>query len=102
MSRQFKVFPQNLSYLFNTGWVSGELINEFKLKLGAYLHKQKIPKFLLGQIVYAYFNETVPRTLHQNHFKDYYSTYFVFDAFSHSDLKRILKKMKKDGYLKLR
>ena len=78
------------------------MIDEFKIKLGWLLHKKNIPVSLLGQVLYSYLNETVPRILSQNHAGDYFSTYFVFEIFNPSHLNKILKDCQKQGYLKLK
>lgn len=97
-----KVFPQDVSRAFAAGWVSGEMIDEFKIKLGWLLYKKNIPAALLGQVLYSYLNKTVPRILSQNHARDYFSTYFVFEIFNNSYLNKILKDFQKQGYLKLK
>lgn len=97
-----KVFPQGVSRAFAAGWVSGEIIDEFKIKLGWLLHKKNIPASLLGQVLYSYLNRTVPRILSQNHARDYFSTYFVFEVFNNSYLNKILKDLQKQGSLKLK
>ena len=100
--QQFHLFPQEVSTLFYPGWVSGEMINEFKIKVGWHLYKKKIPSILLGQVLFSYFNKTVPRFFSQNHVNDYFSTYFLFKIFNNSHLRGILKKLQREGYLKLK
>jgi hypothetical protein len=100
--QQFHLFPQEVSTLFYPGWVSGEMINEFKIKVGWHLHKKKLPSILLGQVLYTYLNKTVPRFFSQNHVNDYFSTYFLFKIFNNAHLRGILKKLQREGYLKLK
>ncbi len=100
--RRFNLFPQDAAVFFDSGRLSGEMVDEFKIKLDWHLHKKKIPPVLLGQVLYSYLTRTVPRILSQNHVNDYFSTYFVFKVFNNSHLKGILKKLQKEGYLKLK
>jgi len=100
--QQFHLFPQEVSTLFYPGWISGEMINEFKIKVGWHLHKKKMPSILLGQVLFSYFDKTVPRFFSQNHVNDYFSTYFLFKIFNNSHLRGILKKLQREGYLKLK
>jgi hypothetical protein len=100
--QQIRIFPQDVSNVFHTGWASGEMVDEFKIKLGWLLHKKKIPTLLLGQVLYSYLNTTVPRILSQNHYRDYFSIYFVFEIFNNAHLNQILKNLQKEGYLKLK
>ncbi len=100
--QQFHLFPQEVSTLFYPGWVSGEMINEFKIKVGWHLYKKKIPSILLGQVLYSYFNKTVPRFFSQNHVNDYFSTYFLFKIFNNSYLRGILNNLQREGYLTLK
>lgn len=100
--RQFDLFPQDAAIIFDSGRLSGEMIDEFKVKLDWHLHKKKTPPVLLGQVLYSYLTRTVPRILSQNHVNDYFSTYFVFKVFNNSHLKGILKRLQKQGYLKLK
>lgn len=100
--REFNMFPQDVSNFFDSGRLSGEMIDEFKVKLDWHFHKKKIPPALMGQVIYSYLNSTAPRILSQNHVNDYFSTYFLFKVFNNSHLKGILKKLQKEGYLKLK
>jgi len=100
--QQFSLFPQEVSSLFGHGWVSGEMINEFKFKLCWHLYKKEVPSFLLGHILYLYFNDVAPRFLSQNHPNDYTSTYSIFEIFNDSHLRYILKNLQKEGHLKLK
>jgi hypothetical protein len=100
--QQLGIFPQELSNFFNSGWISGEMIDEFKIKLGWHLYKRKMPPLLLGQVLFTFMNKTAPRFYSQNHSHDYYSTYFLFRIFNNSHLKKIVKDLQKSGYLILK
>jgi hypothetical protein len=98
----FNMFPQDISNFFDSGRLSGEIFDEYKIKLDWHLHKKKIHPILAGQILYSYLNGTAPRILSQNHVNDYFSTYFLFKVFNNSHLRGIVKKLQKEGYLKLK
>lgn len=100
--QQFHLFPQDLSNFFDTGWVSGEMFEEFKIKLSWHLYKRKTPPFLMGQVLYSYITQTAPRFFSQNHPNDYFSTYFLFKVFNHSHIRSIIKKLQKQGYIRLK
>jgi hypothetical protein len=100
--QQIRVFPQGVSSFLDTGWVSGEMVDEFKVKLSWHLYKKKIPPFLLGQVLYSYLIQTAPRIFSQGHVNDYFATYFIFKIFNNSHLRKILKDLQKKGYLKLK
>jgi len=100
--QQIRIFPQDVSHVFHAGWVSGEMVDEFKIKLSWLLHKKKIPAYLLGQVLYSYLNTTLPRVLSQNHYRDYSSAYFVFEIFNNAHLNGILKNLQKEGSLRLK
>jgi hypothetical protein len=100
--RSLRIFPQEMSNLLATGWLSGSMVDEFKIKLAYHMYKKQIPPQLLGQFLYMYLNKTGRRFLRQNHIHDYPITYFVFDIFNTSHLKRLIKQLKKEGYLKLK
>jgi len=99
---QFTIFPQGVSNFFDNGWISGEMIDEFQVKLSWHLYKKKIPPFLLGQVLYSYLNQTAPRVFSQSHVKDYFATYFIFKIFNNSYLSKIVKNLQEKGYLKLK
>lgn len=97
-----RLFPQDVSHVFNTGWAGGEMVDEFLVKLSWLLHKKKIPPSLMGHIIYTYLVKTVPRVLSQNHSNDHFATYFVFNVFNNAHVNKIIKDMQKKGYLKLK
>lgn len=101
-SQPVKLFPQEVSHVFNAGWSSGEMVDEFLVKLSWLLHKKKIPPSLMGHIIYSYLVKTVPRLLSQNHTNDHFASYFVFTVFNNAHVSKILKDMQKQGYLKLK
>lgn len=101
-SRQYDIFPQEITNLFASGWVSGERIREFKIKTAYLAHKNNIPSPLLGQLIFDYFLSVLKPIYAQNHEKDYASTYFVIDIMNIAHLKNTLKKMLKEGALRLK
>jgi hypothetical protein len=102
MPQHLRIFPQGVSNFFDSGWVSGEMIDEFKVKLSWHLYKKKTPPFLLGQVLYSYLLRTVPRIFSQSHVNDYFATYLIFKIFNNSHLRKILKDLQKKGYLRLK
>jgi hypothetical protein len=96
------MFPQEISNLFRSGWTGGEMINEFKVKVAYHAEKKGIPPYLLGELLYEYLDKTSRRYYSQNHKKDYFSTYFIFDIFNNSYLNKILKKSQEKGYLRIK
>jgi hypothetical protein len=100
--RPNRLFPQEIANFFDSGWHSGEIVSEFKVKLQWQLHRSNIPAVFLGQFLYAYFNEVAPVIFSQNHPNDYYSTYVLFDMFNDSYLRNMIKNFQKEGHLKLR
>jgi hypothetical protein len=97
-----RIFPQEMSNLLASGWLSGSMIDEFKIKMAYHMHKKQIPSPLLGQFLYMYLSNTGRRFLRQNHIHDYPITYFVFDIINTSHLNRLIKELEKEGYLKLK
>lgn len=96
------MFPQEISNFFESGWTGGEMINEFKVKVGYHAHKRGIPPYLLGEFLYQYLDRTSRRYYSQNYNKDYFSTYFIFDIFNNSYLNRIIKRSQEKGYLRIK
>ena len=100
--KDIHIFPQELSNFLTSGWLSGSMIDEFKVKLAYHMYKKQTPPSLLGQFLYMYLDTTGRRFLRQNHFNDYPITYFIFDIFNTSHLNRLITKLQKEGYLKLK
>lgn len=100
--RNMPIFPQELGNLFDTGWAGGEMIDEFKVKLSWHLYKRKTPPFLLGQVLHSFITKTAARFFSQNHPNDYFSTYFMFKIFNHAHVRNIIKKLQKQGHIKLK
>lgn len=98
----FKLFPQETGILFRSGSVSGEMIDEFKIKLDWHLYKKKISPLLLGVVLRDFIMRTGSKFFSQNHVNDYSSIYFMFKLFNNAHLNGILKKMQQEGYLKLK
>jgi tetratricopeptide (TPR) repeat protein len=95
-------FPQEVSHVFDTGWISGEIVDEFSVRLAWLLYKKKIPVSLMGHIAYSYLTNTIPRLLSQNHGNDHYAAYFAFYIFNNAQVNKIVKDMQRQGYLKLK
>jgi len=100
--RPFKLFPQEAGILFAAGWVSGEMIDEFKIKLDWHLYKKKISPILLGVVLREFIINTGSKFFSQNNVNDYSSIYFMFKLFNNAHLSGILKKLQQEGYLKLK
>ncbi len=100
--RQFGYFPQEIANFFASGWISGEMITEFKLKASYLAFKNGLPSYLLGQFVFDFIHTVLRPLYFQNHENDYISTYFVLDIMNSGHLKNTLKKMQKEGLLKLK
>ena len=101
LPRRMNLFPQELGQFFENGWISGEMIQELKIKAMYHSRKKDVPLRLLGQLTYRYFFHVARRFYHQNYYKDYVSTYFMMDVFNRSHLNQGVKKMKKEGYLRM-
>lgn len=100
--QSFKLFPQEAGFLFAAGWVSGEMIDEFKIKLDWHLYKKKISPMLLGVVLQEYIMRTGSKFFSQGHVHDYSSLYLMFKLFNNAHLSGILKKLQQEGYLKLK
>ena len=98
---RYQMFPQEMAILFDSGSTSGELINEFKIKVAYHSYKKNIHPYLIGELLYQHLTNTVKKFYSQNHFKDYYSTYFIFDIFNNSSINKTVKRLQKKGYLKI-
>jgi hypothetical protein len=96
-----KLFPQELGNLFADGWLSGGLVDEYKVKLALQMNKKKTPSLLMGQLLHMYLDSTGRRFLRQNHTNDYPISYLIFDIFNNSHMKREIKLLQKKGYLRL-
>jgi hypothetical protein len=99
--RQMPIFPQEVANLFDSGWIGGEMINEFKVKVAYHAYRKKISSHLSGQVLYQFLFKTCRQFYSQNHARDYYSTYFVFDIFNSSYLNKTIKRLNQRGYLRL-
>jgi hypothetical protein len=101
LPRRLRLFPQELGRFFDHGWISGELVDELKIKAMYHASKKGVPVSLLGQLTYRYFFRVARRFYHQNHYKDYFTTYFMMDVFNRSHVNQGIKKMKQEGYLRM-
>ena len=102
VSQKRDMFPQELGNMFEKGWVSGEMINEFKVNVGLRGFQKKVSASLSGQFLNHFLTKTCRRFYSQNHVRDYYSTYFVFDIFNGSYLNKTIKKLNQEGYLRIK
>jgi len=100
--RHFPLFPQEISNLMGVGWLSGSMIEEFNIKLAYHMYKKKVSPTLLGHFLYIYLNTSAKNYLRQNYVNDYHITYFVFDIFNNSHLNNLVKKLEKEGILRLK
>lgn len=96
------IFPQEVTNIFASGWSSGEMIDEFKVKVAYHTYKKGIPFYLAGEFLYQYLDKTSRKYYSQNHEKDYFSTYFIFDIFNNAYLNQILKNSQEKGYLRIK
>jgi hypothetical protein len=99
--RQMPIFPQEVANLFDSGWIGGEMIDEFKVKVAYHAYRKKISSYLSGQVLYQFLFKTCRQFYSQNHSRDYYSTYFVFDIFNSSYLNKTIKKLNQRGHLRI-
>ncbi len=99
---QLDLFPQELGNLFSEGWLSGALVDEYKVKFSHHLYKKQISAPLLGRMLFDFIAQTGGQFLRQNHVKDYPISYLVFDILNNSHIKRQLKQLQKDGGLNLK
>jgi hypothetical protein len=100
--RKYPVFPQEVANLLASGWFSGSMVDEYKIKLAYHLYKKQIPPCLMGQFLYMYFSKTARQFLHYNHVNDYPTTYLIFNIFNNAHLNGLIKRLKKEGYLRLK
>jgi hypothetical protein len=101
LPRAMPFFPQEVAQLFATGWLSGEILEEYKVKTAYLARKNDLPSCLVGQFVFNFIG-TVGRSVYsQNDAKDYHSAYFVLDIMNSAHLKASLKKLQEGGFLRL-
>jgi len=95
-------FPQEAAQLFAPGWLSGETLEEFKIKTSYLAYKNRLPSCLVGQFVFDFIS-SIGRSLYtQNHARDYHSAYFVLDVMNSGHLKKTLKRLQENGFLRLK
>ncbi len=83
------------------GWIGGEAISEFKVKLAHLCYRRELPPALMGLALADYLFSSFKGYYAQNHSRDYESTYFMFDVLNNSHLNRLLQNLKKEGVLRL-
>ncbi len=101
-SRWIHLFPQEISNLFESDWVGGEIINEFKIKTAYHAYKKLLPPKLMGEFLVQYLYNVCRKYFSQNYIKDYYSTYFIFDIMNNSHLMKIVQKLQEKGEVRLK
>lgn len=99
--QDFHLFPQELANFFDSGWLSGAMVDEYKIKFAHHMYKKKIPAALMGEMLFMYLTEYGAGFLRQSHSNDFYITYFIFDIFNNGHRKKQIKELQKQGYLKL-
>lgn len=95
-------YPPEVGNLLHSGSFNGEIFREFKLKIAYLSNKKNYPPLLYGHFLYNYLITTFPRFYQQNYDKDYYTTYFIFNILNNANLKKIIKRYQKKGYVRLR
>ena len=95
-------FPLETATLFRNSWIAGEMFDEFKIRTAFQAFKNNLPASLLGQFLFDYLQTVCKSIYSQNHVKDYASTYFIFDIMNKAHLKNTVKKLQKEGYLRLK
>lgn len=101
-ARRFNFMPQELSMMTQDGWMGGEMINEFKLRLAWHMHQKNIPPVLMGSILQSYMVKTAPRAFSQSHTRDYNAAYFIFEIFNNAIMNGAIKDLQKQGCLRLK
>jgi hypothetical protein len=98
---RFSLFPQSLCHLFQPGWISGEMLDEFKIKAAYISYRQQMPPQLLGFFVKKYL-VSESYFFDQNYKNQYQKAYFLFSTFNYLHLNRIYKQLRKNGTLRLK
>ncbi|MEN8155016.1 MAG: hypothetical protein ABFR75_13445, partial [Acidobacteriota bacterium] len=98
--RQF--YPMEVGNLLHSGSYNGEIFREFKLKIAHISNKKRYSPLLYGHFLFNYLISTFPRFYQQNYEKDYYTSYFIFNILNNANLKKIIKRYQKKGYMRLR
>ena len=100
--KDIPLFPQEMGNYLSSGWLGGDMIDEYKMKLSYHLYKKQLNPGFLGQFLFMYLKNTAKNFLRQNHQNDYSTSYFIFDIFNNSHLNGLVKLLKKEGNLKLK
>ncbi len=98
---RYSLFPQPLSHLFESRWVGGEMIDEFKIKTAYISYMRHFPPQLLGHLMVRYLFYA-SRTLSQEYKNDYHKTYYLYDTYNYLYLNRIYKELRKKGILRIK
>jgi hypothetical protein len=98
---RYSLFPQSLSHLFQSGWIGGEMINEFKIKAAYISSCRQMPPQLLGHFVWNFFmNESY--LFHPNYKNEYHKAYFMYSTFNYLYLNRIFRRLRENGTLRIK
>ncbi len=101
LPHRYRLFPQPLSHLFESKWFGGEMIDELKVKTAYVSYRKKTPPELLGFLMHRHLNYA--RLFFGLEYKNEYSrVYHIYDTYNYLHMNRILRKMKKDGLLRLK
>jgi hypothetical protein len=98
---RFTLFPQPLSHLFQSTWVGGEMIDEFKIKAAYISHGHEMSPRLLGHFIYRYLIEGA-YMVRQSYKNDYHKTYFLYSTYNYLYLYRIYNQLRENGILRIK
>ncbi|MCP5103343.1 MAG: hypothetical protein GY950_08190, partial [bacterium] len=101
LPHRYRLFPQPLSHFFASKWLGGEMIDELKIKTAYIAYLKKTPPELLGFLMFRYLNYT-RRILRLDYKNEYPKIYHMYDIYNYLHMNRILKKLKKQGILRLK
>ncbi len=101
LSHRYRLFPQPLSHLFESKWIGGEMINELKVKTAYISYLKKTPPELLGFLIHRHLHY-IRRFFEPEYKNEYSKTYHTYDTYNYLHMNRILKKLKKQGILRLK
>jgi hypothetical protein len=96
------IFPPEEADIFKSGYFLGEEFNEFKMRLSYLASKKKYSTALYGHFLFNYLISSFPRFYQQNYEKDIFTTYFIFNIMNNSNFKKVLKKYKRRGFVRIR
>ncbi len=95
-------FPLEHGIFFKSGYYLGEIFREFKMRLAYLGTKKKYPPEMFGHLLFNYMISSFPRFYQQNYDKDIYTTYFIFNIMNNANFKKVFKKYKRLGFVRLK